>query len=257
MKIIWVLFIILSLSSVIVTVSPILAQEDSSIPTWVKEMTQWWISGTISDDEFLKSIEFLINEGFIEIKSDNSLISNANWRNGVTTEIQGEYILVTSNGIPENDYSDIPKRNPHTVQEQTFQFKFPISPEYVGDYTPTHTGPIGMTLHGAVFFNQFDRDGNDANTRERFDSCNGHAASGGIYHYHQLSGCFEDNESGHSKIFGFVFDGFAMYGYNGVSGVPPNDLDSCNGHTDTGVYHYHATKEYPYLVGCYNGVNNN
>jgi len=183
-----------------------------------------------------------------------SLIIQADWRNGVTSVIQGKNILVSSNGIPENNYSDIPARNPHEVTEQTFQFKYPLFPEFVGDKIPTRPGPIGMTLHGAVFFNQFDRDRNDANTRERFDSCNGHANAGGIYHYHQISACFEDSESGHSEIFGFVFDGFPIYGFNGTSGVPPTDLDECNGHSDTGEYHYHATKEYPYLVGCFNGI---
>ncbi len=182
------------------------------------------------------------------------LITQADWRNGVTTITQDKNILISSNGIPENDYSDIPDRNPHEVTQQTFQFKYPLFPEFVGDKIPTRPGPIGMTLHGAVFFNQFDRDRNDANTRERFDSCNGHANAGGIYHYHQISACFEDSESGHSKIFGFVFDGFPIYGFNGTSGIPPTDLDECNGHSDTGEYHYHATKEYPYLVGCFNGI---
>ncbi len=184
----------------------------------------------------------------------SSLILKADWRNGVTTITQDKNILISSNGIPENDYSDIPNRNPHEVTQQTFQFKYPLHPQFVGDQIPTRPGPIGMTLHGAVFFNQFDRDRNDANTRERFDSCNGHANAGGIYHYHQISACFEDSESGHSKIFGFVFDGFPIYGFNGTSGIPPTDLDECNGHSDTGEYHYHATKEYPYLVGCFNGI---
>ncbi len=193
--------------------------------------------------------EYYINE----IKSVHTLIEDADWRNGVTTQIQGEYLLITSNGIPDTDYSDIPDQNPHEIQVQNFNFKFPLDPEYVGEKIPTFNGPIGITLSGVAFFNMFDRDGNNANGLERFDSCNGHVAPRGIYHTHQLSGCFEDNESGHSKIFGFVFDGLPVYGYNGVNGVPPTDLDECNGHIDIGTYHYHATKTDPYLVGCFNG----
>ena len=33
-----------------------------------------------------------------------------------------------------------------------------------------------------------------------------------------------------------------------------NDLDECHGHDHGQIgYHYHATIEYPYTVGCYKG----
>jgi len=187
------------------------------------------------------------------------LILHAQWKNGVIADLyENSLVVVSSNGIPEYDYSDIPKKNPHDVKEQDFHFTFPLYPKYAGDQIPTRPGPIGMTLDGSVFFNPYDRDGNNANDSERlrFDSCSGHANAGGIYHTHQLSACFEDGIDGHSEIFGFVIDGFAVYGYNGINGTAPVDLDECNGHNDLEEYHYHATEKYPYLVGCYNGIQN-
>lgn len=195
-----------------------------------------------------------------EIKQHTpSPILHAQWSKGVTLDLEGtDTVLVSSNGIPAYDYSDIPKKNPHDVKEQDFQFSFPLYPKYVGDQSPTRPGPIGITLDGSVFFNMYDRDRNNANDseRDRFGSCSGHATIAGIYHTHKLSECFVDNDTanGHSEIFGFVLDGFAVYGYNGINGTAPTDLDKCNGHNDLENYHYHATKNEPYLVGCYNGI---
>lgn len=63
----------------------------------------------------------------------------------------------------------------------------------------------------------------------------------------------------------YALDGFGIYGPQGEGGrVMTNaDLDECHGHEhsvagDTGKiatrYHYHATAEFPYLVGCYKGT---
>jgi len=37
------------------------------IPSWVKNQTGWWIDGKISDKEFLKNIEFLLDKKIIHI----------------------------------------------------------------------------------------------------------------------------------------------------------------------------------------------
>lgn len=59
----------------------------------------------------------------------------------------------------------------------------------------------------------------------------------------------------HSLLLGFVKDGIPIYGFLNSDGEEPTDLDKCNGHTsDLGFYHYHATRTFPYLIGCYKGV---
>ena len=37
------------------------------IPDWVRNITKWWSQGLSSDDEFTKSIQWMINNGFIKI----------------------------------------------------------------------------------------------------------------------------------------------------------------------------------------------
>ncbi|HAJ61709.1 MAG TPA: hypothetical protein DCP31_22720 [Cyanobacteria bacterium UBA8543] len=59
-------------------------------------------------------------------------------------------------------------------------------------------------------------------------------------------------------------DGFGIYGHRGEGGkvLTNADLDACHGHThpiewdgkQVNLYHYHATWEYPYTVGCYRGT---
>jgi hypothetical protein len=63
---------------------------------------------------------------------------------------------------------------------------------------------------------------------------------------------------------GYARDGFGIYGNQGVNGVALTnaDLDVCHGHTHAITvngatvtqYHYHATKEYPYTLGCFRGT---
>ena len=45
-----------------------LAQEDTQIPTWIKNVAEWWANDEISENEFLAGIEYLINNNIIQIK---------------------------------------------------------------------------------------------------------------------------------------------------------------------------------------------
>jgi hypothetical protein len=63
---------------------------------------------------------------------------------------------------------------------------------------------------------------------------------------------------------GYAFDGFGIYGYYGTDGkeVTNASLDECHGHShaiewdgqQVEMYHYHATREFPYTVGCFKGT---
>ena len=86
----------------------------------------------------------------------------------------------------------------------------------------------------------------------------------GAYHYHSLTPCIEDESEGHSDLVGYAMDGFGIYGPRGEDGetLTNADLDECHGHTHEiewdgealDMYHYHATWEYPYTLGCYVGT---
>ncbi len=40
---------------------------DSSIPEWVKNNAKWWSEGSISDSDYVESLEYLINNGIIDV----------------------------------------------------------------------------------------------------------------------------------------------------------------------------------------------
>ena len=41
-----------------------------SVPDWIKNTAGWWATDAISETEFVNAIEFLANEGIIEIEND-------------------------------------------------------------------------------------------------------------------------------------------------------------------------------------------
>ena len=62
-----ILYLIIGLSTSPITISSSWAEE--SIPSWIKNNAGWWASGMITEDEFLKGIEYLINNNIILIDS--------------------------------------------------------------------------------------------------------------------------------------------------------------------------------------------
>ncbi|HXX05430.1 MAG TPA: hypothetical protein VEJ68_01265 [Candidatus Bathyarchaeia archaeon] len=50
------------------------------IPLWVKNNAGWWANGTIGDQDFLKGIEYLINQTIIVIPPTNQLTTNASYQ---------------------------------------------------------------------------------------------------------------------------------------------------------------------------------
>lgn len=45
---------------------------DSIIPIWLKQTAVWWGQGMVTDDEFLSALQYLIDEGLLQISSDNT-----------------------------------------------------------------------------------------------------------------------------------------------------------------------------------------
>ena len=110
-----------------------------------------------------------------------------------------------------------------------------------------------------------DAQGKDAVAHEVQDRCQGHPECSGAYHYHSLTTCLEGAgpAGAHSPLVGYALDGFGIHGRHGEGGVvlANADLDECHGHTHeiewdgrrVSLYHYHATWEYPYTLGCFRG----
>ena len=62
-----ILYLIIGLSTSQITISSSWAEP--AIPSWIKNNAGWWASGMITEDEFLKGIEYLINNNIILIYS--------------------------------------------------------------------------------------------------------------------------------------------------------------------------------------------
>ena len=161
---------------------------------------------------------------------------------------------------PMTDYAPLTDidGNPGVPSSQSFTLTVPRNPTVAADPSCVALGPIGITLNGVVLYHAADGRGNDAVAHEIVDEYGGHPAKD-EYHYHFLPERLDSGAlaNGHSQIVGYIRDGFPLYGYKGVGGtiMTNSDLDLCHGHDhDTLGYHYHATLEYPYTVGCYKGT---
>jgi hypothetical protein len=195
------------------------------------------------------------------------------WPHSFTITVQGDQRAFVGNDLPNHPTGNYPiassddayiyDRNPNSISAQTVSFGVPVHP-VVAPQPTCVGGEVGIMLSGVVIFSAFDADGRDAPAHEVQDECDGHPQVSGFYHYHSLSDCLEDTASGHSALLGYAFDGFGIYGYYGEDGraLTNQDLDECHGHTHmiewdgvlVEMYHYHATHEFPYIVGCFKGT---
>ena len=149
--------------------------------------------------------------------------------------------------------------NPHSIATQNITFRITTTPAAATNTSDTPLGPIGISVNGVVFYNQYAA-GRQPLTSEivSFDRYNGHPNPNNQYHYH-----FEPlsiTASSRSRLIGVLLDGFPVYGPLDSDGTTPGNLDGCNGHTSatadfsSGIYHYHTTSAVPYISGCYRGT---
>ena len=190
--------------------------------------------------------------------------------------IQGDYVIFKSGGLPDHKspyYNNTTWQNKYEayngsnaayfsnnfpIQQQNFTFKIPLHPSVNNSHPATPLGPMGISLNGVPFFNQYAGNGTSLGPMElnTFDQYNGHPAPmGGTYHYHSEP-FWLTSTKGSSSIMGFLIDGFPVYGpvENGIT-ISNSDLDSYHGHVKAtadfpaGIYHYHITANDPYING--------
>ena len=86
----------------------------TQIPSWVKNTAKWWSEGQVGDSDFIKGVQYLIDQKIIQIQKTNSTVliqngipiwikNNAGWwANGVINDsdfVQGLQYLVQENII--------------------------------------------------------------------------------------------------------------------------------------------------------------
>ena len=196
------------------------------------------------------------------------------WTPHFVMSLSGDNRVFTSNDLPNHPTGIFPipstdeaykyDRNPNAIREQSVTVTLPANP--AASATPACApGAVGILLTGSVLFNALDALGRDAVAHETQDSCQGHPQQSGVYHYHSVTTCMDDKRlgDGHSALVGYALDGFGIFGRYGEKGVmlSSSDLDACHGHTHAipwdgktvVMYHYHATWDFPYTLGCFHG----
>jgi predicted phosphodiesterase len=173
------------------------------------------------------------------------------------------WLYIDSRGLPDHKMM---------IDITAWQQQVPLPQDYTGDNAwqvplrPTPAaepksaktgffrGAIAIAVNGVPIFNPIKNDGKtDTFLAGELDMFGGHAGRADDYHYH-IAPVFL-NEGDPSRPIAFALDGYPIYGYDEPDGSPCRPLDEWNGHDDPKIgYHYHATREYPYLNGGFRGV---
>jgi len=203
---------------------------------------------------------------------EDAPIAFSNFRDGVTVYVEGDYVVVESKGVPDhkspyyNTSNSLYEAyngdngnfhlNPNRIAEQNLTFRLPIVPQATSNNEATPLGPIGVSLNGVPFFNQYAGPNQPlTNEINSFDQYLGHPQQQGSYHYH-VEPVYLTDLVGEDGLLGFLLDGFPVYGpREDGSNVTNQDLDAFHGHEHAtieypdGIYHYHVTGEDPYING--------
>jgi len=157
-------------------------------------------------------------------------------------------------------------RNPNSIRAQRVSYSLPRHPRKASRPGCLSGGPVGIARNGVAIFDALDAEDRDAVAHETQDHCGGHPQRLGIYHYHAIPACLTKGESKRraSGLVGWALDGYPIFGPRGHGGklLTDGDLDACHGQTSKvfyegrwrRIYHYNATLEYPYTLGCFHGT---
>ncbi len=145
---------------------------NASVPKWIKNNAKWWADGILSDDEFIKGIEYLVNVGIIVIPQVESSVSESSqipfwlkntikwWADGQIPDsdfINGIQYLVKNNLITikpqQTATKDTPKETPKVPQDTPKETP-PSAQPHKGVLTGTFVG----TAHWNASFEYYDPD---------------------------------------------------------------------------------------------------
>ncbi|QDT05014.1 putative kinase inhibitor [Rubripirellula lacrimiformis] len=173
-----------------------------------------------------------------------------------------KYFYVGSNGMPDH---------PMMIGIRSWQQQVPIPQKYFGHNAwriPLHPvpakqpmstknnflrGAIALAVNGVPIFNPLNNRGDDALLFGELDQFGGHCGRADDYHYH-IAPVHLQKTTGEDQPIAYALDGYPIFGYQDEQAGDFAPLDSLGGHQDAdGKYHYHATKEYPYLNGGFYG----
>lgn len=205
-----------------------------------------------------------------------AVAGNVDWPSASYSDtLSGTSRTLTTDDLPQKDptgifpiaHSDPAYQfdtNPNHIGAQIITLIVPANPVAAAAPACVSLGSIGMLSNGVLLFDALDDAGRDAVAHETQDACNGHPDGQERYHYHNVASCILSRSTGSSTLVGYALDGYGIYVERDTKGNLPTDadLDSCHGRTSqvewngsqTTIYHYDATLEYPYTIGCFHGT---
>jgi hypothetical protein len=175
----------------------------------------------------------------------------------------GKYYMVESVGLPDHQMMVGIKawqQQVPTVQPYFGTNAWPIPVTPVISKTPISAkshflrGAIAVAVNGVPIFNALTNKGTDAYLTGELDDWGGHCGRADDYHYH-MAPFHLQSIVGKKVPIAYALDGFPIYGETELDGKLATGLDEFNGHFDAKKkYHYHGTKNYPYINGGFKGV---
>jgi hypothetical protein len=181
----------------------------------------------------------------------------APFKSKIKTRWDATYFYVESQGIPTHPMmTGITNWQQQVPTPKCYigvnAWSIPLNPTIAATPISTKTnffkGAIAIAANGVPIFNAYNNRGEDSYLIGELDLYGGHCGKGDDYHYHVAPLSLDDATSDILPI-AFALDGFAVYAAKEPSGVAMTTLDANHGHYLNGVYHYHGTTTYPYLVG--------
>jgi hypothetical protein len=202
---------------------------------------------------------------------------SVNWPNAYySAELSGTSLIIKSNDLPvghatgtfpiaASDPAHSYDGNPNHIAADPITWMLPANPTAAAVPKCTGGGAIGILNDGVFLFNALDGEGRDAGAHEVLDSYQGHPDMGSTYHHHTVPNILLGTSANKSTsvLVGYALDGYGIYVERDSRGnlLTNTNLDACHGRTSdvlwqgkmTNIYHYNATLEYPYTVGCFHG----
>ncbi|MFZ4543082.1 MAG: YHYH protein, partial [Saprospiraceae bacterium] len=184
----------------------------------------------------------------------------APFKPNVYTTWNNTYFLVHSKGIPTTHkmMTGITGWQQQVPIPQCYignnAWSIPLNPEIAATPVPVNSqhftkGAVAVAVNGIAIFNPFTNTGVDALVDGQLDNWGGHCGRADDYHYHIAPLHLYDHTLKTLPI-AYALDGFAIYGSQEPDGSSMKALDANHGHYGVdGVYHYHGTAAFPYMIG--------
>lgn len=114
-------------------------------------------------------------------------------------------------------------------------------------------GAIALAVNGIPIFNPQNNRGEISQEIGELDQWGGHCGRADDYHYH-IAPLHLQARAGKGMPIAYALDGYPIYGLAEPDGSAVGSLDECHGHETPGAgYHYHASNQYPYVIGGFHG----